>query len=88
MSVLLQSWNTASQTSSHNLLFKLMSECSFRFLLYRAGLVSVSSIVNVKTQFIYIVVSMITMRTRIAFQTLLLGFLLNLQQSFMELGLN
>jgi hypothetical protein len=41
-----------------------------------------------KTQFIYIVVSMVTMRTPIAFRTLLLGLLLNLQQSFMELGLN
>jgi bacteriorhodopsin len=41
-----------------------------------------------KKQFIYIAVSMITLRTSIAFQTLLLGLLLNLQQSFMELGLN
>jgi hypothetical protein len=43
-----------------------------------------------KTQFIYIVVSMVTMITPSAFQTqvtltLLLGLLLNLQQSFMEL---
>jgi hypothetical protein len=36
------------------------------------------------TQFIYIFVSMITMRTPVAFPTLLL----NLQQSFMELELN
>jgi hypothetical protein len=40
------------------------------------------------TEIIHIVVSMITIRTPIAFQTLLLGLLLNLQQSFMELGLN
>jgi hypothetical protein len=37
---------------------------------------------------IYISVSMITMRTPRAFQTLLLGLLLNFQQSSLELGLN
>jgi hypothetical protein len=36
----------------------------------------------------HIVVSMVTIRTPIAFQTMLLWLLLNLQQSFMELGLN
>jgi hypothetical protein len=36
----------------------------------------------------HIVVFMVTIRTPIAFQTLLLWLLFNLQQSFIELGLN